>query len=113
MSRLSDIRLSDIRVGIHVLSYDDDYINHFPYDPNPLRWTVEFENGYGVSMIKSMASYYIYEIALFHNGKICYAHEVTHHDVYRFTELEELESILDTIAQFKRNEKCNHEIPIT
>lgn len=66
-----------------------------------------FDNGYGVSVVKNPYSYggkeNKYELAVLKDGSICYDTEITN-DVLGYLTLDEVEEIADQIASLPKSE---------
>lgn len=96
------------RLGVHVLTPLD------PASPSMITeaYKLEFENGYGASIIIGTVSFNHWELAVIHNGKLCYATPITS-DVLRVNQWDDLEPILDTLAGLPHDPNCTHEREVT
>lgn len=95
--------MTEARLGVHILT-QQPHTSYMIHDS----FLVSFENGYGASMIIGPVSFEHWELAVLHNGKICYATPITS-DVLRVNAFEDLEPVLDAIAGLPSNPTCNHE----
>lgn len=74
-------------------------------------YQVDFENGYGCSIIRHKYSYGgskgLWEIGVLHTGKLCYKSSITE-DVIGYLEEPQVADYLDQIAQLPSNPECDH-----
>lgn len=68
---------------------------------------VTFDNGYGASVINHAFSYGT-ELAVTHDGRLCYATPVTGDVIGNIADMPELTGILTSIAALPRNAICTH-----
>lgn len=95
--------MTEARLGVHILTQQprSSYMIHDSF-------LVSFENGYTASMIIGPVSFEHWELAVIHNGKICYSTPITS-DVLRVNQWDDLEPILDTLAGLPHDPNCTHE----
>lgn len=96
------------KFGIHIMT---------PRDSLPLMklaesYTVQFENGYGASVVRGMYTYGgpdLYELAVLdHNKDLCYTTPITN-DIVGYLTPDEVTSYLDRIAQLPN---VTHEVHV-
>jgi hypothetical protein len=72
----------------------------------------EFQNGYGASIVCHAGSYGYeegeFEIAVFHDGDICYATTITR-DVLGHVKPDRVDSVLNRIEALPANDQCTHQ----
>jgi len=87
-----------IKAGVHPVGEGSQAIHEFP-------------NSYGASVICNPWSYGgkegLYELAVLHDGQLCYATSVTHDVEGNLTE-EDVFVLLNQIADLLPNSKCTH-----
>lgn len=94
---------NEARLGVHILT-QQPRTNYMVTDS----FLVSFDNGYGASIIIGAVSFDRWELAVLHNGHICYQTPITS-DVLRVNQFSDFEPLLDLIAQLPQTPTCNHE----
>lgn len=95
---------TEVRLGVHILTRLQPLVPTMVTDA----FAVHFENGYGASLIVGPVSFDRWELAVVHDGQLCYSTPITS-DVLRVNQFDDLESILDQLAQLPKNDNCSHE----
>lgn len=97
--------ITERKFGIHIVT---PRVVSFPDGGE--YYQVDFENGYGCSIIRHPYSYGgskgLWEIGVLHNGELCYNNSSI--DVIGYLKEQQVADYLDQIAQFPVNLSCEH-----
>lgn len=100
------MKVTERKFGLHIVT---PRTVSFPDDGE--YYQVDFENGYGVSIIRHEYSYGgpqgLWEIGILHQGKLCYKSGISE-DVIGYLTEEQVTEYLDQIAQLTVNNECTH-----
>lgn len=104
-----EFRLQELERFLHGINTHEDGPESIS---GPLRqFSTTFDNGYGVSLIVNAASYGMWELAVQHGKRLCYATPITS-DVNRYETIDEMMMDIRAVAHLPPDERCSHNHPM-